>query len=86
MQIREIQPAMGFRTIYEYYNTEGIGRDNFYSYLHHYGFRIKVFRNIIKTTFLSPYCRYKNLLVDKILNDVNQLWTSDLTARAALVI
>jgi putative transposase len=42
-------------------------------------FRTKVFRNPIKTTFSSPYSRYRNLLVDKKLTDINQLWTSDLT-------
>lgn len=79
MQIREIHPAMGLRTMYEYYNPEGIGRDAFISIGIYYGFRTKVFRNLTKTTFSSPYSRYKNLLVDKNLNDINQLWTSDLT-------
>ncbi len=27
----------------------------------------------------SPYSRYANLLVNNVLTDVNQLWTSDLT-------
>jgi putative transposase len=79
MQIREIHPAMGLRTMYEYYSPEGIGRDSFISIGIYYGFRTKVFRNLTKTTFSSPYSRYKNLLVDKQLNDINQLWTSDLT-------
>ena len=79
MQIREIHPAMGLRTMYEHYNPEGIGRDAFISIGIYYGFRTKVFRNLTKTTFSSPYSRYKNLLVDKNLNDINQLWTSDLT-------
>ena len=79
MQIREIHPAMGLRTMYEYYSPEGIGRDAFISIGIYYGFRTKVFRNLTKTTFSSPYSRYKNLLVDKKLNNINQLWTSDLT-------
>jgi transposase InsO family protein len=79
MQIREIHPVMGLRTMYEYYRPEGIGRDAFISIGIYYGFRTKIFRNLTKTTFSSPYSRYKNLLVDKNLNDINQLWTSDLT-------
>lgn len=79
MQIREIHPAMGLRTMYEYYSPDGIGRDAFISIGIYYGFRTKTFRNLTKTTFSSPYSRYKNLLVDKKLNDINQLWTSDLT-------
>jgi putative transposase len=79
MQIREIHPAMGLRTMYEYYSPEGIGRDAFISIGIYYGFRTKVFRNLTRTTFSSPYSRYKNLLVDKKLNNINQLWTSDLT-------
>lgn len=79
MQVREVHPAMGLRTMYEYYKPEGIGRDAFISIGIYYGFRTKVFRNLTKTTFSSPYSRYHNLLVDKTLTDINQLWTSDIT-------
>lgn len=79
MQIREIHPAMGLRTMYEYYRPEGIGRDAFVSIGLCYGFRTKVFRNQTRTTFSSPYSRYPNLLADKVINNVNQLWSSDLT-------
>lgn len=79
MQVREIHPAMGIRTIYELCQPEGIGRDAFISIGIYYGFRVKVFRNNARTTFSSPYSRYQNLLVDKELDNINQLWTSDLT-------
>jgi putative transposase len=79
MQIREIHPAMGLRTMYEYYDPEGIGRDASISIGIYYGFRTKVFRNPARTTFSSPYSCYKNLLVDKKLTDFNQLWISNLT-------
>lgn len=79
LQIREIHPAMGLRTMYDYYQPEGIGRDAFISIGIYYGFRVKAYRNLCRTTFSSPYSRYKNLLVDKVLNNINQLWTSDLT-------
>ena len=79
LQAREIHPAMGLRTIYNAYQPESIGRDAFISIGLKYGFRTKVFRNQTKTTFSSPYSRYCNLLINKILTNINQLWTSDIT-------
>ena len=66
---------MGLRVIYDILKPNGLGRDAFISI----GFRLITFKNLIRTTFLSPYSRYKNLLVDKKLDDINQLWTSDIT-------
>jgi putative transposase len=74
-----MHPAMGLRTMYEFYKPESIGRDAFISIGLKFGFRTKVFKNKAKTTFSSPYSRYRNLLVDKKLNNINQLWTSDIT-------
>jgi transposase InsO family protein len=79
MQVREAHPAMGLRTMYELCQPENIGRDAFISIGLYYGFRVKVFRNKVRTTFSSPYSRYQNLLTNKVLNNINQLWTSDLT-------
>lgn len=36
-------------------------------------------KNQAKTTFASPYSRYHNLLINKTISDINQLWTSDIT-------
>lgn len=79
LQIREIHPAMGLRTMYEFYQPESVGRDAFVSIGLKYGFRTKIFKNRTKTTFSSPYSRYKNLLPNKVLTNINQLWTSDIT-------
>jgi hypothetical protein len=79
LQIREIHPGMGLRTMYDFYQPESVGRDAFISIGIKYGFRTKVFKNQTKTTFSSPYSRYSNLLVNKQLNNTNQLWTSDIT-------
>lgn len=79
LQIREIHPAMGLRTIYDFYQPESVGRDAFISIGLKYGFRTKVFKNQTKTTFSSPYSRYQNLLINIHLNGINQLWTSDIT-------
>lgn len=79
LQAREIHPAMGLRAIYNAFQPEFIGRDAFISIGLKYGFRTKVFKNQAKTTFSSPYSRYRNLLINKQLTNINQLWTSDIT-------
>lgn len=79
LQIREIHPAMGLRTMYELCQPQGVGRDAFISVGLQYGFRVNVVRNPTHTTFASPHSRYPNLLVDKTLDNINQLWCSDLT-------
>lgn len=79
LQIREMHPAMGLRTMYDFYQPESVGRDTFVSIGLKYGFRTKIFKNQAKTTFSSPYSRYSNLLIDKVLSNTNQLWTSDIT-------
>jgi putative transposase len=79
LQTREVHPGMGLRIIYDILKPNGLGRDAFVSIGIAYGFRLVTFKNPIRTTFSSPYSRYKNLLVDKKLDDINQLWTSDIT-------
>jgi putative transposase len=79
LQTREVHPGMGLRIIYDILKPNGLGRDAFISIGFAYGFRLITFKNPIRTTFSSPYSRYKNLLVDKKLDDINQLWTSDIT-------
>lgn len=79
LQLREIHPGMGLRTMYEHHQPESVGRDAFISIGLKYGFRTKVFRNKARTTFSSPYSRYRNLLTDKTLDGTDQLWTSDIT-------
>lgn len=79
MEIREIHPTMGLKNMHDFYKPEGIGRDAFITIGLFYGFRVKTFKNTVRTTFSSPFSRYKNLLVNKILTDINQLWTSDIT-------
>lgn len=86
LQLREIHPGMGLRTMYEHHQPESVGRGAFISIGLKYGFRTKVFRNKTRTTFSSPHSRYRNLLTDKTLDGTDQLWTSDITARAASVL
>ena len=80
MEIRTVHPGMGLESIYTLAKpSEIMGRDAFISVGLAYGFRVVTHQNFARTTFSSPYSRYKNLLVDKKLDDINQLWTSDIT-------
>jgi len=79
LQIRQIHPAMGLRTMYEFYQPEGLGRDAFLQLGMRFGMGSISVRLANRTTFSSPYSRYPNLLVGKVLTYINQLWTSDLT-------
>jgi transposase InsO family protein len=79
LDIRQIHPGMGLRTMYELYQPESVGRDAFISMGLKYGLRTKLVRNKTRTTFSSPYSRYRNLLTDKIINGIDQVWTSDIT-------
>jgi len=79
LQIRELHPGMGLRTIYEKYEPQGIGRDAFIELGLRNGFRLKAVHKSVRTTFSVKSNRYRNLLDGKRFTDVNQIWTSDIT-------
>jgi len=79
LQVREIHPGMGLRTIYERYEPEGIGRDAFIELGLRNGFRLKAAHKSVRTTFSVESRRYHNLLDGKRFRGVNQVWTSDIT-------
>jgi putative transposase len=78
-EIRTMHPGMGLRAMYEQFQPEGIGRDSFVALGLSEGFRLKAYQSPIKTTRSVKSTKYKNLLVDYKLTDVNQLWVSDIT-------
>jgi len=79
LEIREMHPGMGLRTMYERYQPEGIGRDAFIELGLKSGFRLKSAHKTVRTTFSVKSNRYRNLLHGKRFTDVNQIWTSDIT-------
>lgn len=79
LETREIHPGMGLRVIYDITKPKGLGRDAFINIGIKFGFRLIAYKNPVRTTFSSPYSRYQNLLVDVKLDNINQLWTSDIT-------
>lgn len=78
MNIRELHPGMGVRTMYEQFQPEGIGRDAFISLGIQAGFRLRSIENHQKTTRSVKNHRYINLLEGKRFTAVNQLWVSDI--------
>jgi len=79
MQIRSIHPKMGAKKIYSILDPEGIGRDTFIDIYVNAGFQVVSERNYRKTTHSLPHLKYSNLASGMVLNDINQVWTSDIT-------
>lgn len=78
-EVRRIHPSMGLRTIYEREQPEGIGRDGFIALGVSHGFILEPVVSGPKTTIAHPSALYPNLLVNKKFNDLNQIWSSDIT-------
>jgi putative transposase len=78
MEVRELHPGMGLRTMYAQFQPEGIGRDAFIALGLRAGFRLRSIENPQRTTKSVKNRRYVNLLESKRFTDVNQLWVSDI--------
>jgi putative transposase len=76
---RKDNPAAGLRNIYESYSPSGIGRDAFLRWGKSQGYMLEPKKAFIKTTYSDNETDLKNKIEDKELNDVNQVWTSDIT-------
>jgi transposase InsO family protein len=75
---RTIHPRMGAKVLYDQLHPEGIGRVRYEKLLMENGFRLRRLKNYFKTTD-SEWVHYKNLIANTILNDINQVWVSDIT-------
>ena len=78
LEVRQMHPGMGLRTIYEHFRPEGIGRDAFTALGLREGLRLAAARNRVRTTRSVKHRRYANLLGGRRFTGVNQLWVSDL--------
>lgn len=78
-QVREDHPGMGLKTIWEMMQPEGIGRDYFIEMGVKRGLEARVNRNPVFTTNSYGVTWFDNLLVDLKLNELNQVWVSDIT-------
>ena len=78
LEVREMHPGMGLRTMHDHFQPEGIGRDAFIALGLAEGFRLAVVKNHVRTTLSVKNRRYKNLLGGRRFTGVNQVWSSDL--------
>jgi len=77
--VRFLHPKMGAKKMYELLKPESTGRDRFIDIYTEAGFSVMPERNYRKTTHSIPSLRYTNLTRNLVINDINQLWTSDIT-------
>lgn len=77
--VRIEHPGMGLRCIYDMIQPDGIGRDAFICLGLESGYRLKAAIKYTRTTFSIKSNKYFNLLTGKIFNDINQVWSSDIT-------
>jgi putative transposase len=77
--VRSEHPAMGLRTIYENHKPEGVGRDAFLRFGASEGLLGKKTRKPNYRGSNKSDSKFENLLCDKTLTDINQVWTSDTT-------
>jgi hypothetical protein len=78
-EVRKEHPGMGLRSMYELLLPDGIGREAFISLGLEAGFRLQAIERYTRTTYSVKSNRYKNLLVNKVITGINQVWSSDIT-------
>lgn len=78
-EIRSMHPGMSLRRIYELKQPEGIGRDRFIDLGMHEGYRLRHTNRFALTTQADARSKYENLLIGRKFNNINQLWSTDIT-------
>lgn len=78
-QIRKDHPTMCCRSMYYKINPSFMGRDRFESLCRQYGFTSRQKKPKHKTTDSTGVIRFENLLNDKVLDNIDQAWSSDIT-------
>lgn len=77
--LRTLHPEMGAKKMYEKLKPESMGRDLFIKLVISHGLGVPRCYNYAKTTQNARIYKYKNLIAGITLNDINQLWVSDIT-------
>lgn len=78
-QIRENHPTMNGIAMYYKINPVSMGRDKFLLLCKEFGFQVERRKRFRGTTDSSGVVRFPDLLKGKILTDVNQAFSSDIT-------
>jgi putative transposase len=79
IHLRQLHPKMGAKKMYVLIMPEFIGRDAFIELYTDLELKLKRERSYTRTTFSTPGAKYKNLTVNRIFTDINELWSSDIT-------
>lgn len=77
--LRTLHPEMGAKKMYDKLKPESMGRDLFIKLVISHGLGVPRRYNYAKTTQNARIYKYKNLIAGITLNDINQLWVSDIT-------
>lgn len=78
IKIRIKHPVMGLKKLYSLLKPE-IGRDKFLEIAVANGLKSVKCRSFKRTTYAARGYKYTNLLENKWVTDVNQVWVSDIT-------
>ena len=78
-EIRENNPRMGLKKIYALFQPDIIGRDSFIEQGIRLGLSLPKPRNFQRTTYSNKRLRIENKAAEVIINDINQVWVSDIT-------
>lgn len=77
--IREEHPTLSMREMYFKIMPDCFGRDTFEEFCKSYDLWSKKPKNYARTTDSSGVIRFKNLLQNKTIDNINQAWQSDIT-------
>lgn len=78
-QVREDHPEMGCKTLFKKVKPQTMGRDKFFEFYGEYGFKVAPKKSFRRTTDSSGVIRFPNLVKDRELTGINQVWVSDIT-------
>jgi putative transposase len=78
-RIRLSHPVMGLKKVFHKLKPISIGRDQFIALAQSANLGVQMPKNYQRTTFSTKSNRYKNLLNDLLLDDINKVWVSDIT-------
>lgn len=79
LEVRSMHTMMGLKKIYYLLLPDWIGRDRFIEIGVENGLGIKQPRSYSRTTFSNKGSWFYNLLAGFPINDINQVWVSDIT-------
>lgn len=78
-QVRRNHPTMNCKDMYYKINPVFVGRDKFETICRECGFTVERRKNYRRTTDSTGVVRFDNLIKDKKTNQINQVWSSDIT-------